>query len=608
MGIADTRLRIASIAAAAVLGLVELAGPRSAAALPDLLPEIYDLAVAVRDVLQGDVDEGCAGGRYDRRLVRFSLRTHNLGPDDLVLGSPGCPNCSLNPGAPCTNPLFHCGTAHGHAHFEVFAKNEILDGDDNVVVEGQKYGFCLLDQGSCPTPQFSCSYQGITAGCSDVYAAGLPCQYVDITDAGLSDGDYRLRVTLDPDNHFAESNEANNVIEVPFAIGATPRVCPVYPAADLPQVIPDNDAMTSVVSVPDVGPVESLRLLMSGTHTYLGDLAATLTSPAATTRTLFSQMCGSSDDFGLYLGDEALGPLVCPATDASVLRMPVQSFAPYVGEDAGGDWTLSVSDLAPSNTGTLDAWSLEVCSLCGNGTVDPGEACDDGNVSAGDCCSPDCTVAALEGAACEDGNLCTGAETCVAGSCVPGGDVECDACLVCEPSEGCVVPDLTYPCQEPPTGGSLLRLRHDAANPGRDQARWKWRSETPVELDEFGAPDLVTDISLCIYEAGSLVLSSTIPAAQTCDGGLPCWVRREHDAAFSDKQSRFEGMTRIRIREGARGKIVLSGRGSGLELGDLDLSLPTTVRMRRRDGTPCWEANYDAALLNSSGVFKARSR
>ena len=82
-----------------------------------------DVTVRVRDVDPADVAEGCAGGELDRRLIEFSLRTLNDGPNDLAMGNPGCPNCTLNPGAACTNPLFVCGTAHGHAHFESFASN-----------------------------------------------------------------------------------------------------------------------------------------------------------------------------------------------------------------------------------------------------------------------------------------------------------------------------------------------------------------------------------------------------------------------------------------------------------------------------------------------------
>ena len=104
----DRFSRLATATAAAVLALALVGTPRPVEALPDIVPVISDLAVVTRDVLQGDVDEGCAGGRYGRRLVSFSLSTRHIGADDLILGNPGCPNCGLDPGATCTNPLFVC--------------------------------------------------------------------------------------------------------------------------------------------------------------------------------------------------------------------------------------------------------------------------------------------------------------------------------------------------------------------------------------------------------------------------------------------------------------------------------------------------------------------
>lgn len=53
--------------------------------------------------------------------------------------------------------------------------------------------------------------------------------------------------------------------------------------------------------------------------------------------------------------------------------------------------------------------------VCGDGTVDAGESCDDGNVADGDCCSSSC---AFESGACNDHDGCTTGDTCVSGSCV----------------------------------------------------------------------------------------------------------------------------------------------------------------------------------------------
>ncbi len=56
---------------------------------------------------------------------------------------------------------------------------------------GHKQGFCIEStnriinsrQVSISSPHWNCSYQGISVGWADQYNAGIPCQWVDITDA-----------------------------------------------------------------------------------------------------------------------------------------------------------------------------------------------------------------------------------------------------------------------------------------------------------------------------------------------------------------------------------------------------------------------------------------
>jgi len=53
---------------------------------------------------------------------------------------------------------------------------------------------------------------------------------------------------------------------------------------------------------------------------------------------------------------------------------------------------------------------------CGNGVLDPGEACDDGDETPGDCCSASCQP--NPGGTCDDGNPCTTEACDAAGTCV----------------------------------------------------------------------------------------------------------------------------------------------------------------------------------------------
>ncbi len=66
--------------------------------------------------------------------------------------------------------------------------------------------------------------------------------------------------------------------------------------------------------------------------------------------------------------------------------------------------------------GALVAGHIEL-SACGDGTVDAGEECDDGNTDDGDCCAADCTFEP-QGSTCpEDGNPCTDHQCDATGTC-----------------------------------------------------------------------------------------------------------------------------------------------------------------------------------------------
>jgi cysteine-rich repeat protein len=100
--------------------------------------------------------------------------------------------------------------------------------------------------------------------------------------------------------------------------------------------------------------------------------------------------------------------------------------------------------------------------ICGNGVIEAGEACDDGNTNNGDGCSNTCQIeggggcftdsqcndnnpctmdlcvagacvftANANGSPCNDGNACTTGDVCVDGACTGGTPVSCDDGLVC---------------------------------------------------------------------------------------------------------------------------------------------------------------------------------
>ena len=201
-----------------------LGPPLSSSDAPDLAVDgqgaQQSVQISDEDFSATDCDylEGCVRGTGTRRLLRFDGAIENLGGGDLVLG------------APANNPLFTYDSCHGHFHLKDIMKNELLSADTKqpVVVGSSsivsyKEGFCMEDVQQVAGNQsgkFSCTNQGITSGWEDVYDASLDCQWLDITD--VQAGNYILRITVNPDGTFFESDTSNNSVEIPVTIPGAP--------------------------------------------------------------------------------------------------------------------------------------------------------------------------------------------------------------------------------------------------------------------------------------------------------------------------------------------------------------------------------------------------
>jgi cysteine-rich repeat protein len=99
-------------------------------------------------------------------------------------------------------------------------------------------------------------------------------------------------------------------------------------------------------------------------------------------------------------------------------------------------------DVLANSDKSLTATFTGAGAVCGNGKVEPGEDCDDGNTLNGDCCSSTCHFEAT-GSSCTDHNACTVGETCNLGVCGGGTAVVCNdgnQCTQdsCVPATGCV--------------------------------------------------------------------------------------------------------------------------------------------------------------------------
>ena len=218
--------------------------------------------------------------------------------------------------------------------------------------------------------------------------------------------------------------------------------------------------------------------------------------------------------------------------------------------------------------------------ICGDGTMDLGEDCDDGNTVDGDCCSSTC---AFEASA----SPCSGATLCRQSG-------ECDGAGTCQP-----VPRTN--CRT--ALKSRVLLIDNNGNDTKDKLSWKWGAGQATTLADLGVPTGTTNYALCIYAAGSLIEEPEIAA----DPFLwqPSGTR---GYKYKDPAASSDGIRKVGLTSGPDLKAKMLVKGKGINLPDpaLDLPLPVTVQLVNSSSV-CFEGVYDTDSVdyNNNARFKA---
>ncbi len=161
-----------------------------------------------------------------------------------------------------------------------------------------------------------------------------------------------------------------------FSTGAI--ACGNTNASDLPIAIDPNTegSISSVINYAGNGTVSDVQIQgLEILHTWVGDLSATLTSPAGTTIELFNQPgvpasgfgCGGDNVAVSFSDDAAMSAddLENSCGDNIALEgdfQPIDPFAAFIGENSQGDWVLTISDVVAEDGGSLESWSLFICT------------------------------------------------------------------------------------------------------------------------------------------------------------------------------------------------------------------------------------------------------
>lgn len=137
-----------------------------------------------------------------------------------------------------------------------------------------------------------------------------------------------------------------------------------YTSTDIPKVISTSpETITSTLTIGDNFLIGDINVSLDISHTYIQDLTITLTSPNLTIVSLITTPCGDFDDIMVIIDDEGTATLPCPPTDSNNYQ-PTGNLSDFDSQSNSGTWTLTITDSASGDGGSLNAWSLSILESC----------------------------------------------------------------------------------------------------------------------------------------------------------------------------------------------------------------------------------------------------
>jgi cysteine-rich repeat protein len=237
---------------------------------------------------------------------------------------------------------------------------------------------------------------------------------------------------------------------------------------------------------------------------------------------------------------------------------------------------------------------------CGNGVPDAGEACDDGNLADGDCCSSACqiepagtTCRAVAGA-CDVAETCDGTSlACPADAGLPDADADgvCDLVDLCTNVAG--ARDFHA------IGGPIVRLNNVNLDtqPGNDGLTLRAEFDLPAGTSFSDLAFDTTGLLLRLTSAtGTVRLDAALPAGAPAEPGTRGWTRAASGQKWTyadDTLTPIGSIKKLRVvaRDGAGGsRVRVVARGQDGAYGVMASDLPVQVLLVL-DGTGASLAN-----------------
>ncbi|KXH81456.1 reprolysin-like metallopeptidase [Chryseobacterium kwangjuense] len=118
--------------------------------------------------------------------------------------------------------------------------------------------------------------------------------------------------------------------------------------------------VSAPMTVNNPGIITKIKVIPSITHTYVQDLSVGIEGPMGTSALVWNRQCGNQDNITATFSDTGNAPTCATPIQGEVKS--TESLGIFVGHPAQGQWKLFASDNYTGDTGSINGWSLQVCT------------------------------------------------------------------------------------------------------------------------------------------------------------------------------------------------------------------------------------------------------
>jgi subtilisin-like proprotein convertase family protein len=191
-----------------------------------------------------------------------------------------------------------------------------------------------------------------------------------LTTATVTSNSYTLTGLADATQYYwrvlPKNNGCSGNYSTPYLFKTGLPNCNSFNSTNVPIVIAAtaNITVNSTLNVASTSVISDVNLTMYITHTWVNDLTIILISPAGTEVQMVSMPCTYDDLQNLDVTFDDSGEALICGTDPAIsgVVLPIESLSAFNGEMMNGLWTLRVIDPYNEDGGSINSWSLELCS------------------------------------------------------------------------------------------------------------------------------------------------------------------------------------------------------------------------------------------------------